>query len=105
MTPDATITSSLFPRSQPSSWYITLPLKVHLQPEQLLKDTVSMHNEPQHSIPNFTENIPGEPIADYPVHTKLQNIRFSCIGRTPGHYYADPSQDCQVRRFNCNLCK
>ena len=38
----------------------------------------------------------GVPGVDYPIHNSATDSSFSCNGRVPGAYYADPSLDCQV---------
>ena len=38
----------------------------------------------------------GVPGVDYPIHNSATATNFSCKGRVPGAYYADPSLDCQV---------
>lgn len=41
-------------------------------------------------------NVPGEAGVDFPLHSLDQRQQFSCQGREPGGYYADPALDCQV---------
>ena len=44
-------------------------------------------------INHATRGVPGR---DYPIHNSATDSSFSCKGRVPGAYYADPSLDCQV---------
>ena len=44
----------------------------------------------------ITMMVRGVPGRDYPIHNSATDTDFSCNGRVPGAYYADPSLDCQV---------
>jgi len=55
--------------------------------------------------------IPGVPGQDYPILSSIPPTSFSCAGRVPGGYYADPAAECQVfhvcsqpRGFHSFLC-
>jgi len=45
------------------------------------------------SIGDCLRGVPGR---DYPIHNSATDSSFSCKGRVPGAYYADPSLDCQA---------
>jgi hypothetical protein len=49
-------------------------------------------------------SLPGEPGRDYPLHWDPAASAFSCAGRVPGAFYADPSLGCQVPPFRTLLC-
>jgi len=45
------------------------------------------------SIADCLRGVPGR---DFPIHNSATDTDFSCKGRVPGAYYADPSLDCQA---------
>ena len=47
------------------------------------------------SLSWLRNSLPGEPGADYPIFSKVQETSFSCSGLVFGGYYADLETSCQ----------
>merc|ERR1719188_467371 len=47
-------------------------------------------------IKMLTMSVPGSPGIDYPILSRVPRTGFSCSGRIPDRFYADPEAGCQV---------